>query len=149
MTDREAIQFLVTELYALVSGPGDAPRDWAREAELFMLQAHMIRTVVDETGRARPEIIRAVDYPANFEHKMGGRDFYEIEVCNTIQTFGSIAQVFSVYEAFEDAERTQFLKRGINSLQLYKVDGAWKIANMIWDDERDGLNVPDTLASSA
>ncbi|MBY6203810.1 hypothetical protein [Halomonas denitrificans] len=141
MSDRDAIRALVTELYSLVSGPGDRARDWAREAELFLPQAHMIRTVVGDDCVARPEIIRAVDYPANFERKMGGRDFFEVEVHNVIETFGQIAHVFSTYEAYEDAAQTRFLKRGINSIQLYKIDGEWKIANMAWDDERDGLTV--------
>ena len=34
MSDEKRIQALITELYALVSGPGEQPRDWAREAEL-------------------------------------------------------------------------------------------------------------------
>lgn len=139
--DREVIQALITELHALVSGPAEKRRDWAREAELFMPQAHMIRTVVGEDGVARPEILRAADYPENFERKMAGRDFYEIEVHNLIEVFGHIAHVFSTYEAWEDAERTRFLKRGINSIQLYKVDGEWKIAGMAWDDERPGLEI--------
>lgn len=138
MDDREAIRALVTELYALVSGPGGEPRDWAREAELFLPQAHMIRTVVDADGVPRPEIMRAADYPANFENLMGGRDFYEVEVHTVIERFGHIAHAFSTYEAFEDAERTRFLKRGINSIQFYRLDGTWRIASMVWDDERSG-----------
>lgn len=138
MNERDRIEALVTELYAIVSGPGDQPRDWAREAELFMPQAHMVRTVVGDDGVARPEVIRAADYPENFERKMGGRDFYEIQVHSVVEIFGHIAHSFSTYEAFEDAERTRFLKRGINSIQLYKMDGEWKIAGMVWDDERAG-----------
>lgn len=143
MNDQKALKALVKELYALVSGPGDQARDWVREAELFMPRAHMIRTVVDEDGVARPETIAARDYPANFERKMGGRDFYEVEVHNVIEIFGNIAHVFSTYEAFEDEARTRFLKRGINSIQCYRVDGDWKIAGMVWDDEREGLTMPD------
>ena len=141
MNDIERIQALITELYALVSGPGDQPRNWRREAELFMPQAHMIRTVTDADGATRPEIMRAADYPANFERKMGGRDFFEVEVHNLIERFGNIAHVFSTYEAYEDAAHTRLLKRGINSIQVYKVDGEWKIANMVWDDERPGLSM--------
>jgi hypothetical protein len=146
--DRDVLQARVTELYALISGPGDQPRDWLREAELFMPQAHMIRTVVGEDGIARAEIIAATDYPANFERKMGGRDFYEVEVHNRIEVFGNIAHVFSTYEAFEDEARTRFLKRGINSIQFYRVDGDWKIAGMVWDDEREGLTMPDRYRAS-
>lgn len=143
MNDSETkrIQTLITELYALVSGPGDKKRDWAREAALFMPQAHMIRTNVDAEGNARPEIIRAADYAGNFERKMAGRDFYEVEVHNIIEVFGNIAHAFSTYEAFDDAERTRLLKRGINSIQLYRVDGEWRIAGMVWDDERPGLTI--------
>lgn len=141
MSDREKVQALITELYALVSGPGDKQRDWAREAELFMCQAHMIRTNVDSAGNASPEIMRAADYAENFERKMAGRDFYEVEVNNLIEVFGNIAHAFSTYEAYEDAERTRFLKRGINSIQLYRQDGIWRIAGMVWDDERPGVTV--------
>lgn len=141
MQDKEQIQALISELYALVSGPGDKQRDWAREAELFMPQAHMIRTIVDKAGRTAPEIIRAADYAENFERKMGGRDFFELEVHNIIEVFGNIAHAFSTYEAYEDAEGTRFLKRGINSIQFYRVDGEWKIAGMVWDDERPGLSI--------
>lgn len=141
MSDEKRIQALITELYALVSGPGDKQRDWAREAELFMPQAHMIRTNVDAAGATSPEIMRAADYGENFERKMAGRDFHEVEVHNVIEVFGNIAHAFSTYEAYEDAGLTRFLKRGINSIQLYRVDGVWKIAGMVWDDERPGLTV--------
>lgn len=141
MSDEKRIQALITELYALVSGPGEQKRDWAREAELFMPQAHMIRTNVDAAGNTSPEIMRAADYAENFERKMAGRDFFELEVHNIIEVFGNIAHAFSTYEAYADAERTRFLKRGINSIQLYRLDGDWKIAGMVWDDERPGLTV--------
>ncbi len=141
MNDREQIHGLITELYALVSGPGEKQRDWAREAELFMSQAHMIRTNVDAAGNTSPEIIRAADYAENFERKMAGRDFFEVEIHNVVEVFGNIAHAFSTYEAYEDAEGTRFLKRGINSIQFYRVDGEWKIAGMVWDDERPGLTI--------
>lgn len=139
MNDREAIHALVTELYALVSGPGERKRDWRREAELFLPGARMIRTVVDGDGVARPEFISAAVYPENFERKMEGRDFFEFGINNIIEQFGQIAHVFSSYEAWEDAAQTKFIKRGINSIQLYRIDGQWRIAGMVWDDERPGL----------
>ncbi|AKS43375.1 hypothetical protein [Wenzhouxiangella marina] len=142
MDDRGSIQAVIDELYALVSGPGDRARDWGREAELFLPDARMIRTVIDGDGQPRAEFIAVANYPANFEAKMGGRDFYEVELCNRIEIFGCIAQVFSSYEAFADAERQIRLKRGINSIQFYKLDGRWRISAMVWDDERAGLEMP-------
>lgn len=50
------------------------------------------------------------------------------------------AHAFSTYEAWGDADKTVFLKRGINSIQFF-FDGAnWKVVSMIWDDERPGLS---------
>ena len=142
MTDDEAIAALLDELYALISGPGSRRRDWVRQAELFLPQARMIRTVIDASGRARPEMFQVEDYPESYERLMGGRDFFEIETSRIVERFGHIAHAFSSYEAYEDAAHTRLLKRGINSIQFYKVDGAWKIAAMVWDDERPDQPLP-------
>jgi hypothetical protein len=58
-----------------------------------------------------------------------------------VQRFGNIAQVFSTYEAWRDEAQTDFIKRGINSIQLYNDGQRWRVANMLWDDERPGLRI--------
>jgi hypothetical protein len=141
VTAEDQIQALITELYAIVSGPAGHRRNWKREAELFMPYAHMIRTSADEHGNSQATVIRAADYPENFEKIMAGRAFFEVEVQNIIEVFGNIAHAFSTYEAWRDADRTDFIKRGINSIQFYHDDSNWRIVNMIWDDERPGLQM--------
>ena len=141
VTSEDQIQALITELYSIVSGPIGHQRDWKREAELFMPYAHMIRTSVDENGDSQATVICAADYPENFEKIMAGRAFFEVEVQNIIEVFGNIAHAFSTYEAWRDEERTDFIKRGINSIQFYNDSGTWRIVNMIWDDERPGLQM--------
>jgi 2-polyprenyl-6-methoxyphenol hydroxylase-like FAD-dependent oxidoreductase len=43
--------------------------------------------------------------------------------------------------ALDDAEPE---RRGINSIQLFKdTDRGWRIIAMIWDNEREGLALPD------
>ena len=140
-TAQERIQALITEMYSIISGPAGHQRDWKREAELFMPYAHMIRTSVDEHGTPQVNVMRAADYPENFENLMAGRAFFEVEVQNIIEVFGNIAHAFSTYEAWRDAGRTDFIKRGINSIQFYNDGTAWRIVNMIWDDERPGLRM--------
>ena len=44
---------LVETVYALISGPAGAPRDWARWRSLYLPDARMLRTVVDPRGRPR------------------------------------------------------------------------------------------------
>lgn len=135
------IQALITELYSIISGPAGHQPDWKRKAELFMPFAHMIRTFVDEHGDSQATVIRAADYPENFEKIMDGRAFFEVEVQNIIEVFGNIAHAFSTYEAWRDVDRTDFIKRGINSIQFYHDGATWRIVNMIWDDERPGLKM--------
>ena len=138
-TAKEQIQTLITELYSLVSGPAGHQPDWERQAQLFMPYAHMIRTSADENGAPQATVMRAADYPENFEKIMAGRAFFELEVQNIIEVFGNIAHASSTYEAWRDESRTEFIKRGINSIQFYNDGESWRIVNMIWDDERDGL----------
>ena len=137
----DQIQVLITELYSIISGPPGHQPDWKREAELFMPYAHMIRTSVDEHGDSQATVICAADYPENFEKIMAGRAFFEVEVQSIIEVFGNIAHAFSTYEAWRDVDRTDFIKRGINSIQFYNDGATWRIVNMIWDDERPGLQM--------
>jgi len=144
MSERDDIQTLIDEMYALISGPGGRVRDWERQRQLFMPGTRMIRTRIDGQGRPEPEVLRLEDYGANYEQLMGGRDFFEVEIRNTIQVFGRVAQVFSAYEAFADQARQQRLKRGVNVIQFYRFDEGWKIIAMAWDDERPGLSLDET-----
>lgn len=143
MAAREEISSIITELYSIISGPAGHQPDWKREAELFLPTAYMMRTSVDKDGVPQAERIHVSEYPQNFTKAMAGRSFYELEVHNIIEVFGNIAHAFSTYEAWEDAEQTRFIKRGINSIQFFNDGRAWKIVSMIWDDERPGL-VMDT-----
>jgi len=84
-----------------------------------MPYANMIRTSVDEHGDPQATVIGAANYPENFEKIMAGRAFFEVEVQNIIEVFGNIAHAFSTYEVWRDVDRTDFIKRGINSIQFY------------------------------
>ncbi len=139
MNAKDEIQQIITELYAIISGPAGHQPDWQREAQLYMPGAQMMRTFVDADGRPQATLLRAEDYPENFTRLIAGRAFYEVEIHNIIEHFGNIAHAFSTYEAWADAEKTVFLKRGINSIQFFNNGSGWKVVNMIWDDERPGL----------
>jgi len=142
MSDNKEIQELLNELYTVISGPEGYQRDWNRQQRLFTPYAKVIRTSADQKGAPQSLVMSIHDYPENFQKLLDDRAFYEDEIHNIIEVFGNIAHVFSTYEAWSDSGRTQFIKRGINSIQLYKDGQSWKITNMIWDDERPGLLVP-------
>ncbi|WHI46242.1 hypothetical protein ACJJIW_13115 [Microbulbifer sp. JMSA004] len=141
MKDKLKIQKVIDELYSGISGPAGFKRDWKRQESLFTSDAKMIRTFVDSNGMPQSTILTVQEYPENFENLIAGRPFYEIEIHNIIERFGNIAHAFSIYEAWSDKERTQFIKRGVNSIQLLNDGESWKVVHMIWDDERSGLTM--------
>lgn len=143
MGAREEIGSIIAELYSIISGPAGHQPNWRREAELFLPTAYMIRTSVDEEGVPQATRLHVSEYPKNFTKLMAGRSFYELEVQNIIEVFGNIAHAFSTYEAWEDAEQTRFVKRGINSIQFYNDGQSWRVVSMMWDDERPGLVMDD------
>ncbi|GAB2896755.1 hypothetical protein ACCI51_04995 [Microbulbifer echini] len=149
MNSEKKIKALLTQLYDLVSGPEYFKRNWQEQLELFTPYAKMIRTSVDRQGNPQALVMDIQDYPENFQQLVQGAAFYEVETHSVIESFGNIAHAFSTYEAWRDSDKTQFIKRGINSIQLYNDGRSWKIVNMIWDDERPGLTIPPKYNSVA
>ncbi|WP_444890854.1 hypothetical protein [Microbulbifer sp. DLAB2-AA] len=142
MRSHSEIRVLLTELYQVISGPEGFKRDWKKQLSLFTPYAKVIRTSLDREGNPQALVMNIQDYPENFQRVVGDAAFYEVEIHNIIESFGNIAHAFSSYEAWRDSDKTQFIKRGINSIQLYHDGHSWKIVNMIWDDERPGLTMP-------
>lgn len=70
--------------------------------------------------------------------------FNEEEISSSIDLFGKIAHCFSSYESgYILAGREDYVtKRGINSIQLIKVNGKWLIHSVIWNEENEELKIP-------
>jgi hypothetical protein len=137
--DALRIETLVTALYACISGPAGAARDWKRFRSLHRPEAVSLRTVMDGDGRPRAEVFGIDGYIANVEPFFARNDFFEVEVDQRIERFGQVAHVWSRYEARPTPDSPILLKRGANSIQLFNDGVRWWIVSTIWDNERDGL----------
>ena len=148
--DVDSVEHLMAALYDVISGPAGQQRDWARFRSLFLPDARM--------GVIRPATPAAADKPAtNGDAVLFTPDtyverddpvfktmsFFERTVANRIETFGNLTSVWSTYESRHDPKDAQPFARGINSLQIVHAQGRYWIANIIWDDERQGLTLPD------
>ena len=141
--DRAEIGAVIDEMYAMISGPA-GPRDWSRQANCFHPEARQIRTWIDEGGNPACRIMGLEDYARDTGPFFAENDFFEIEIGRRIDLFGNIAHVWSAYEARASLEDAEPERRGINSIQLFKDPGkGWRIMAMIWDNEREGLALPD------
>lgn len=140
--DRAAIGSSVDEMYAMISGP-KGPRDWSRQANAFHPQARQIRTWIGEDGRATFKAMGLTDYSRDTTPFFAENDFFEVEIARRIDLFGNIAHVWSAYEARNALDDAKPERRGINSIQLFKdPERGWRIMSMIWDNEREGLELP-------
>lgn len=141
--DRAAIGAAVDEMYAMISGPR-GPRDWSRQANCFHPEARQIRTFLDAGGRPDCTIMGVDDYARDTTPFFMTHDFFEVEIGRRIDLFGNIAHVWSAYEARDALDDEVPERRGINSIQLFRdAELGWRIMAMIWDNEREGLSLPE------
>ena len=143
--DRRDIGSVVDAMYASISGPA-GPRDWSIQREIFHPDSRQARTGLDAAGAPWIKIMGREAYMEDTAPFFAANSFYEVETARRVDVFGNIAQVWSVYEAKTHPNDDRPERRGINSIQLYRGDdGNWSILHMIWDNERPGLNVADSL----
>ena len=145
MDDLEAIGAVVDEMYAMISGPA-GPRDWSRQAKCFHPAARQIRTSLDEIGRPVMKMMSLEQYARDTTPYFAANAFYEVEIGRRIDLFGNIAHVWSAYEAKNSPDDAAPERRGINSIQLFRdAELGWRIVSMIWDNEREGVEIPEAL----
>ncbi|MFL6845181.1 MAG: hypothetical protein ACJ8ER_09905 [Allosphingosinicella sp.] len=135
------IEALMSALYSSISGPPGG-QDWALSRRLCHPDVRMVRTRLDEAGRPVAYSFSGDEYEANARALLADRAFYEVETERRVVRFGNIAQVFSAYEARTAPEGGELIKRGMNCAHLYNDGRRWWLMHLIWDDEREGVEVP-------
>ncbi len=138
--DREALADITRRIYAVISGPNDE-RDWESIRELYHPRATLVRTGVDDKGEPFVLAMSFDEYLADVAGKLAGIEFAETEISLEISVFGNVARLASVY-AFTATSATG-TKRGcgVNFFNLVNEGDGWKVMNIVWDNERDGLSL--------
>jgi hypothetical protein len=146
--DTDSVDDVVRAVYDVISGPAGT-RDWARFRSLFAEGARLIpiRVPADaSSASASAGSSASVMTPDEYAQRAGASfqktAFYESEAARRVEAFGNIAHVFSTYESRRAPGEKPFA-RGINSFQLVKVGGAWKVITILWDSERPGTPLPE------
>lgn len=131
--DGRGIGALLDALYASISfAPGQRP-DFDRLRSLFHPAARLLRV--------QPDGVEAMDvegFIATFEgHLASGAltEFRESEIARRVDRFGPMAHVFSTYATTLTLGGAVSNRRGINSIQLVREAGSWKVLTIFWTDE--------------
>ena len=139
--DTDSIESVTKAVYATISGPAGAPRDWDRFRSLFVDGARLISMRVTADGPA-PNSMTPDEFARRSGANTATNGFFESEIARRVETFGNIAHVFSTYESRRAAGDKPFA-RGINSFSLAKVGKEWKIVLILWDSEREASPLPE------
>ncbi len=120
-------------MYDVISFAEGAEPDWARMNTVFLPHARLTRIT--------PEGVDCLDL-ADFQAmamEMLDRgvytSFFEHEVARRTYVFGSMAHVLSAYETRCSPDAASCLARGVNSIQLLWDGSAWRVLNLLWDEQ--------------
>jgi hypothetical protein len=128
--DELQIEATVLAVYNVISGPAGR-RDWNRFEELFAPGAQMIVAAGQKTTVLTPK-----DYIARSTPVFNEKGWFERPVSTRIVRSGDIAHVWSPYEGRAASSQEKADVRGINSFQLVRIGGAWKVQSILWQQEQ-------------
>ncbi len=139
--DTKDINSTLIALYEVISGGPGEPRDWERFLNLFTVDAKLIPTGAGRNDGKGYDYWTPQMYRDSFVANRSDIGFYEVELNRVVEQFGAIAHVWSTYETreFKDGPQTN---RGINSIQLLKMNDRWYVVNIYWSAENDGFTLP-------
>ncbi len=131
---------ITRRLYEVVSAPS-GERDWESVRDLYHPRATLVRTGVDEEGVPFVLAMTLDEYIDNVAELLKHTDFSETEICQDVTVFGNVARLVSVYEFHSHSPEATRQGRGVNFFNLVNEGHGWKIMNIVWDNEREGISL--------
>jgi hypothetical protein len=128
--DAAGINATVQAVYDVISGPA-GPRDWDRFKSLFANGARLAAVRADGTLN----VMTPDDYIERSKPLLEKNGFFERPVANRVEHYRDIAHVFSTYESRHASSDEKPFARGINSFQLARIGGEWKVLTIFWQAE--------------
>jgi len=140
MQDHDRITAKIDAFYEAISGPPGYEHDWHLLATLFVSGA----SILSHRREGSQGALSVSAYVNRLASSLVDRDFYERGFDYRIEIQGDIAQVRGRYEASSQPEFLEILKSGTNLIHFAREKGGWKIAGMVYQDDRlrsssDGL----------
>jgi len=127
-----SISDLLDRLYAVISFEEGSEPNWQGLQELFSTHARITR--ITPEGTDFMDRSSFLDMTRHLVEIGAYTSFYEFEVARTIEQFGDMAQVWSFYETRRNRDARGALSSGINSIQLIRDKGTWRVLGLLWDE---------------
>ncbi|HEY9405662.1 MAG TPA: hypothetical protein VIQ24_23635 [Pyrinomonadaceae bacterium] len=141
--DVNSLDAILAAVYDSISGAKGKTRNWDRFRSLFVPGARLIPTFKRPTGEFMTRALTPEEFIASSGKFMEEQGFFERGIANHVETFGNIAQVFSVYEGRHDTADPKPFVRGINSIQLMNDGKRWWVVTIFWQAEDAANPLPE------
>jgi len=141
----QTIESTIEALYAVMAGKKGEARDWDLLRYLCHADAKMIRYEKDLQGVICAQYLSPDDYINSIGKWIETKretGFYETEIHKVVNTFGSMAHVWSTSESFHNEFDKESYVRNIHSFQLVNHDNRWWIINLYWTRETPTNPIP-------
>jgi len=139
--DLSTIAGTIEALYASISGEKGEERDWDTFRNLFVEDARLIPTGINQDGQTVLRSITPQQYIEQSGPWLVENGFIEKEIHRKIDRFGPIAQIFSTYTS-RNTEGGEIIDRGINSIQLFYDGSRWWVVTIYWSGETEETPIP-------
>lgn len=131
-SDDAAINALVGRMFAAFDNRLGIRPDLSGLIPLFVDGAVIVKAV-----QGTSEVMNVNSFIAPRQRLLSSgevTEFHEVETGQRTQRFGNVAQRWSHYAKSGIRDGRPFAARGQKSIQLVRIEGAWKISALAWDD---------------
>lgn len=132
----------IEALYASISGEKGEERDWNRFRNLFIPEAKLMPTGINQEGIAVYRAWGVEEYIPRVNQNFLDNGFIEKEISNKVERFRNVAHVFSSYES-RNTKDGEIIARGINSIQLFYDNVRWWVVSVYWASENPDNPIPE------
>ena len=140
--DVSTIDGIVKAYYEVVSGPADQPRQWDRDATLYIPNVRFIIIRQEEAGKTTAQSMTHQEFVDSSDASLRGKAFYEHEVHRITHRAGNVAHLLSTSE-HASSSTGPVEGRSVDSLELFWDGTRWWITNVsIWDVESSRHPLP-------
>lgn len=139
----QTLDSTIETLYGVISGKKGQERDWELFKFLFHPDAKLIPTGKNQAGEIGATFMTPDGYITRAGKMLVETGFFEKEIHRSVDTFGTITQIFSTYNSYNNDSMDQPFARGINSIQLLNDGKRWWIINIYWMQESPENPIPE------
>ena len=142
--DVGSVDTVVAAMFAAISGPAGAKRDWSRFRSLFAPGARLMVAFPGKEGRREVKILSPDEYVSSaIKHGWFGEGFFETETGHVTERYGNIAHPLRQLCGLPGGGRRRAPGPGPTSTQLVNEDDGWRVLSFLWQDAADAGPVPD------